>query len=211
MPESVFDEWMNRFYLFVDSHEVNSRRTYFFSWLAIAVVLTVAASFSLDAMFGTDGLVWINGFIGAPAGIIVWLLACGVIHTRKNLANTSIWRMRENRSQRQRFLPAIIISVIVIVVMVASGAWLFKTAMGVGGLIIVIAALTVFNLLRRTPLETYYAVKGIPDPRDTLGDDEVYEEGYEEGYREAEYEEGYEDGQGAYDETVYNGNDQSSR
>lgn len=167
---SIFDVWMNRFYNYVDNIKPTSRKGYFIGWLLVALALTAASSVYLGQEWA-----WVNGIIGAPAGIIFWLLGCAILHRRKDkLSENSIWRIRESRSQRQRMRPALVLAAIVVVVLIVSGAWLFQYAMGIGGVIIISVALTVFSMLHRTPEETYLFLKGIPDPRDTLGDDEEY-------------------------------------
>lgn len=162
-----FEDIIRRFYDFVD--KLGTRKTvHAVVWFVIAIVLAIAASLPLPA-----GLSWITPIVGIPAGIIIFALGLGVVHSTK-LKYWAMFQVKEKYSQRRRVVPALFGAGAVVAVLIIS-AGVIPT--GVGGAIIVATALTVYNVIRRTPYEIELANKGIPDPREYS--EEEYEEDYE--------------------------------
>jgi hypothetical protein len=160
-PEASGAESMiNRFYSFVDELDQKKRVTYGISWCLVAVVLIVAASIPLP-----EGLKWVAGVAGAPAGVIIFLLILAFIRTT-GLRNLPAAKIREEKTPRRRLTVALSIVGVVALLLILTSAYI---PFGVGGVAIVVAALSAFNIARRTPQEIAWARQGIPDPRE-LGD-----------------------------------------
>lgn len=161
------DPLMTRFYNFVDGVAPSKRRAYLLGWVALAVVLCVAASIPLDS-----SLRWVSATIGFPAGIILFAAALAVIHTTR-VGDASVFRLKETVPPSRRVVYVIIGAVILAALLFMASPWM---PFGVGGAIVIIAALTAFNTLRRSPEELELARQGIPDPRELeLDDDEDFE------------------------------------
>lgn len=97
-----------------------------------------------------------------PAGIVLFLYVLGIafILERKNPERTSL---KERFSFLQRLKGSIAGGIVMLGIVIALGKYL---PYAFGGVIILATALTIYNILQRTPLEIEYYEKGITDPRD---------------------------------------------
>jgi hypothetical protein len=165
---SGMESIINRFYNMIDSLSDQKRIGYSIGWALIAIVLVVAASLPLG-----DSFRWISAIAGAPAGIIIFGLILTLIHTT-SLKDLSLFKIRETKTPRQRIPIALSVlgAIVVILILIAS-----YIPIGVGGVTIIIACLSAFNIIRRTPQELSWASQGIPDPRE-LGIHDEDEEDY---------------------------------
>lgn len=164
VPTYGFEDITNRFYDFVD--KMGTRKViYAVVWLVIAIALAVAASLPLPSQ-----LSWVAPIVGIPAGIILFGLGLGVVHTTK-LQNWGLFQVKNNYSQRRRVVPVLFGVGAVVALLITAGA---AVPTGVGGAIMVATALTAYNVIRRTPYEIELANKGIPDPRDYPEEEEEY-------------------------------------
>jgi hypothetical protein len=156
---------------FVDSLEPSKRKTYWFIWLAIAAVLIVASSLPLP-----DNLNFIRPVVGTPAGLIVFALGLSIVYGTK-IGEWNLFNYKEEVIPKKRVTPVLIGLTIVAALLIVAGSWM---PVGVGGSIMVAAALTAYNIIRRTPYEIELAMKGIPDPREYELEEEEEQEYYSE-------------------------------
>lgn len=146
-----------RFYRFIDELEPGKRVGYALAWGFITVLLIVAASWPLP-----EGYRFVSAIAGAPAGIITFLLILGFIRSTK-LRDTQLVNIRSLQTPKQRIPLAlgILLTTVIGLILVAN-----YIPLGLGGVIIIVAVLSTFNILRRTPQELYWSGKGFPDPRE---------------------------------------------
>ena len=163
--------------------------TYGIIGLVLVIVLAIASSLSFPA-----NLRFIVPLVGVPGGIILFVLVLGFYYS-SSIQEWNIFGWKERTPPRQRLVPVIVGAVIVSVIIVI-------TAMpaGVGGVIMVVVALTSYNLIRRTPYELDLSKKGLPDPRefsDAVDEENQYAEEYvDEDYYEDEEDEPYSQARG---------------
>lgn len=159
-----FEDITTRFYSFVDN--MGTRKVvYGIIWFVIAAALMVAASLPLPAE-----LRWVTPIVGIPAGIILFALGLGIVHSTK-LRYWPLFNVKEKYTQRRRVVPTLFGVGAVVAVLITSGSFI---PTGVGGAIMVATALTAYNVIRRTPYEVELAKKGIPDPREQQYEEEEY-------------------------------------
>ena len=152
-----------RLYDFVDSLSDAKRKSYGIAWLVIAVVLMVVASIPLDA-----SLRWVSVLVGWPAGVILFCLGLSLVHT-SSLKDTELFRYKERVPPKKR-VPAVILGLIVVaVILITTSAFI---PLGVGGTLMIFAALTAYNVIRRTKEEILLASQGLPDPRELPEEEE---------------------------------------
>lgn len=176
-----FEALVNRIKNFVQTSEAGTLRTYFIVGLIISVVLMVAASLPYG-----EGFTWVSPLTGVPAGIILFALTLGLIYGT-SLGDSRIFQWKENTPPKKRVAPVIVGIAIVFAILIAANSWL---PLGVGGAVMVVTALSAYNLIRRTPYEIKLALQGLPDPREyeeILNEETEYAEGYEQEYYEQEY------------------------
>lgn len=161
-----FQALTDRLYAFVDSLNSSKRKTYGFTWLAIAIVLAVVASLPLPG-----SLRWVSAIVGWPSGVILFALTLAVIHGT-SLKDTSLFHYKDRVPPRRR-VPVVIIGLILVAVLLIATSSFIPT--GVGGTIIIYAALSAYNIIRRTREELALAAQGLPDPREIPEDDEEEE------------------------------------
>lgn len=152
-----FDALMDRFYSFVNNLSAGQRKGYLIGWSLVSLVLIVGASLPLGA-----DLRWISAVVGSPAGVIVFLILAGVVETT-NLKNSALFQFKENNPPRRRVSVVLFGLALVAVALIASSPIL---PLGVGGTIVIVVALTSYNIIRRTPDEILLAQQGLPDPRE---------------------------------------------
>jgi hypothetical protein len=142
---------------FVESLDSGKRKVYWFVWLGIAAVLIVASSLPLP-----DQLSLIRPIVGTPAGVIVFALGLSLVYGT-SLGEWNIFNYKDNVIPKRRVTPVLVGLTLVAALLIVSASWM---PIGVGGSIMVAAALTAYNVIRRTPYEIELAMKGIPDPRE---------------------------------------------
>lgn len=152
-----FDALMERFYLFVNELSSTQKKTYLIGWSLVSIVLIVGASLPLGA-----DLRWVSAIVGSPAGVIVFLILAGVVETT-NLKDSNIFKFKQNNPPKRRVSIVAFCLAVLGVGLIAVSSFL---PLGVGGTIVVVAALTSYNIIRRTPEEIALAQQGIPDPRE---------------------------------------------
>ncbi len=185
-PKLGFEDLTSRLYDFVDNLDTNKRVVYGIIWFVIAAALMVAATLPLP-----DYLTFVSPVVGIPAGFILFVLGLSLIHST-NLQTWGLFQLKETLPPRKRVTPTMLGVAAVLALLIVCSSWI---PVGVGGAIAVATALTAYNIIRRTPYEMELAMKGIPDPRDYIEEEEEYTEDYSEEY-EAEPEEttGFEEG-----------------
>lgn len=168
-PPVGIESMLQSYYAFLQNTEKPKLIKYGIAWGAIALVLIVVASIPLP-----EGLTWISGVAGAPAGVILFLGVLALIQLT-SLKDTSMAQIRTEKSPRQRMPVAlgIVFAAVVLLLLIAA-----SIPFGVGGVTIVIAALSAFNIARRTPQELEWAKQGIPDPREFIIDEDDQETEY---------------------------------
>jgi uncharacterized membrane protein len=130
---------------------------YGIGWFAIAAVLITVASLPLG-----DGLRWVSAIVGSPAGVIIFLLFIGIIHSTR-LNDMMFFRIKETTPPRKR-VPLVVVGLIIIAgTLIAGGG---AVPIGVGGSIVVAISLGAYNIIRRSPEELAWAARGLPDPRE---------------------------------------------
>lgn len=152
-----FETLVTRLYHFVETLESNKRVIYGIIWLAIAIILTVAASLPL-----APSLHIVSVIVGFPSGVILFALILSVIHTTQ-LKDMTLFQYKEYTLPKNRIAAVIIGFLIVIVLLIISTPFI---PTGVGGMVIILAALSAYNIIRRTKTEISYANQGLPDPRE---------------------------------------------
>lgn len=128
-------------------------------WGIIAFILIAASSvlFYLKVV-GT----WVPALIGAPAGVILFLIGLGVVK-RTTVGEWSIFQMRENYSFKQRLRRIAFWFATYALVFIPFGTYI---PYGLGGSILILLVMSALTTARRTPEEILMAKQGIPDPRD---------------------------------------------
>lgn len=128
-------------------------------WGVVAVLLIAASS----VMFHFNWLgTWVPALIGAPAGLILYLIGSGLIR-RTKIGEWEIFHMRKNYSFRQRMRRIVGWFVVYALVFIPLGRFI---PYGVGGAILIVLFMSALETGRRTPQELAWAKEGIPDPRD---------------------------------------------
>lgn len=152
-----FESLLNRFNDFVDSLNSSKRQIYGIGWFAIAAVLVTVASLPLG-----DGLRWVSAIVGSPAGVIIFLLTIGIIHSTR-LNDMSFFRIKENIPPRRR-VPRVVVGLIIVAGLLIAGGE--SIPIGIGGSIVVAISLGAYNIIRRSKEELALAAQGLPDPRE---------------------------------------------
>jgi hypothetical protein len=134
-------------------------------WGIIAAVLIAASSVLF--YLGVNGTIpwmgsWIPALIGAPAGIILYVIGLGIIQ-RTKAGEWEIFHMRENYSFKQRLKRIAVWFGVYALIFIPSGKYI---PYGLGGAILIVLVMTAITTGRRTPAEILLAKKGLPDPRD---------------------------------------------
>lgn len=176
-----FELLVNKVKNFVQTSESGTLKTYLIVGLIISAVLMVAASLPYG-----EGFTWVSPLTGVPAGIILFALILGLIYGTP-LGETRMFLWKENTPPKKRIAPVGVGIAIVFALLIAANSWL---PLGVGGAIMVVTALTAYNLIRRTPYEIKLSLQGIPDPREyeeILNEETEYAEGYEQEYYDEQY------------------------
>lgn len=169
-PPAGIESMLQNYYNFLQTNEKSKLIKYGIAWGLVAVVLIVVASIPLP-----DAFTWVSGIAGAPAGAILFLGILALIQLT-NLKDLPLAKIREEKSPRQRMPIAlgIIFAAFVLLLLIAP-----YIPFGVGGVTIVVAALSAFNIARRTPQELDWARQGIPDPREFIIEDDNTDEQYD--------------------------------
>lgn len=161
-----FDALSRRLYAFVDSLDTGKRKLYGFSWLAIAVVLAIAASMDI----GSD-LRLVTVAVGFPSGVILFILAVAVVHGT-SLKDKSFFQWKQRTLPKKR-VSAAAVGMVAVATLLVGGSGFIPT--GLGGTLIVFSALSAYNIIRRTQEELTLAALGLPDPREIALVDEEEE------------------------------------
>jgi len=168
--EDIFISYRKR----VNGLSSSKARTYTISGIALSVILiAVSSALFYFHIFGS----WIPAFIGAPAGVILFLISLGAIY-RTSIGDWGIWQMRERLSFRRRIRRVLIWLVVYLLVFIPLGGYI---PYGVGGVVIISLVLTSITFVRRTPEELRLAQEGLPDPRDVAEEEEKDEYADDEG------------------------------
>lgn len=152
-----FEALLNRLYTFVDNLEPSKRKSYGIGWLVIAILLAGVASVPLG-----DNLRWVAAVVGWPAGVILFALALSLVRTT-SIKNWGIFSYKERVPPKKRVSAVIIGLVIVAILLISVSRY---APLGVGGTVMIFAALLAYQIIRRTPEELALAAQGIPDPRE---------------------------------------------
>lgn len=160
-----FGYFYNRLVSYVTEMTPAARKSKTVIGLIIVLALSVLASFPfIDAIWYK----YVQTIIGFPAGVILFVILLGF----KENTRMGQWKMFEykaNHSAIQRIRGMLIVVAVIILLLIFVGAYI---PYGVGGTLIVAAALTIYNVLRRTPEEIAMAKQGIVDPRDIKPEEE---------------------------------------
>lgn len=155
-PVTPFEDVFTNFYAKVESYSESQWRTRLIGGSVISVILIVLASLPFQL---ND---WIYATIGTPAGIILFLLGLASIH-RYGWADSGAFNIRQEKSFLQRLKIIGVVGALTLVVLLSVGKYI---PYGVGGVLIVIGALTAVTVARKTEYENELTRKGLPDPRD---------------------------------------------
>lgn len=134
-------------------------KNYVYIGLTVSTVLIVGSS--LLYYFDLLGS-WLPALIGAPAGVIIFLLTLGSLY-RTKLGEWNIFQLRQSLSFRQRMRRILIGFGIYALVFIPLGSYV---PYGVGGSLLICLSLGSIAVGRRTPEELRLAEEGLPDPRD---------------------------------------------
>jgi len=154
-----FGTFYNRFVNYAVNLSSAQKRTQTILGVIIILVLSTLASIPFVK---EEWFQWVQALVGFPAGVILFAILVGLVKTTK-FGNSEIFLFKERNSHNQRIRAVAIFSVIVIIILIFVGKFL---PYGVGGTLVVAMALTIYNLLRRTPEEISLGKQGIVDPRD---------------------------------------------
>lgn len=152
-----FESLIDRFYAFIEGLTDGQRRNYLIGWSFVSVALIVGASLPLGA-----DLRWVSALVGSPAGVIVFLILAAIVNST-NLRNFKLFSFRQDNPPKRRVSIVAFVLVIVAVTLIASSSFL---PVGIGGTLVIVAALTSYNVIRRTQEEILLAQQGLPDPRE---------------------------------------------
>lgn len=155
----------------LDKIPVGQGKSAAIKWGIIAGLLVAASSvlFYLDSAqvlpwIGT----WIPALIGAPAGVILYLIGLGLV-TRTNIGKWGVFQMREDYSFKQRLKRIAVWFALYALIFIPLGRFI---PYGLGGVILITLVMIALTAVRRTPQEMLWAKQGVPDPRDLADDDE---------------------------------------
>lgn len=140
-------------------------KTFLYTGLVLSVILS--ASSSLLFSFNLLGS-WVPALIGAPAGVILFLLGLGLIY-RTKIKEWAFFQIRESLSFRQRVRRVLICFVLYVLVSFPLSGFI---PYGIGGSLLICLTLGSLAFGRRTPEELKLAEAGLPDPRDISEDEE---------------------------------------
>lgn len=158
-PIEGFGYFYDRFVSWVKDLSPAKRKSNLILGIVITVVLAGVSSIPLVK---TDWYQWVQALVGLPAGFIFFGILVGIMTTTK-VGNWEIFGFKARNSAAQRVKKLLVAIVILIIFFMLVGAYI---PYGVGGTLMVAIALTIYNLLRRTPEEIALAKQGIIDPRD---------------------------------------------
>lgn len=158
-PVEGFGYFYDRFVSWVEDLSPAKRK----SNLILGIILTaILASISSISLVKADWYQWVQALVGLPAGFILFGILVGIMKTTK-VGNWEVFGFKARNSAAQRVKKLIVAIVILIIFFMLVGAYI---PYGVGGTLMVAIALTIYNLLRRTPEEIMLAKQGVVDPRD---------------------------------------------
>lgn len=164
-PPGMFSTLYDRYLLWLDELGSGKRLRWALGSLALAAVLIALASLSFLNLWE-----WIYVVIGAPAGLILFLNLVGLAYFTR-LSETGLVAYKETYPPARRVRDTAIGVIAFLVLLLVAGTYIIVPK-GVGGALIILVALTAFNIVRRTPDEIRYSVAGLPDPREIREDDD---------------------------------------
>lgn len=167
-----FESLTQRLYEYVDSLSSSKRKTLGFVWVGVAAVFIVVASLPLPSF-----LFWVTPIIGVPSGIILFALLLSLLRVTR-LRELQVVNLREWATPRRRVTFVIVGVILFAALLLLLSQW--GVPQGVGGALTIVAALSGYNIIRRTPYEIELAAKGIPDPREYIADEFEDEEDEED-------------------------------
>lgn len=158
-PVEGFGYFYDRFVTWVENMSPAKRK----SNLIVGIILTVLlAGVSSIPLVKADWYQWVQAFVGLPAGFILFGILVGIMKTTK-VGEWNIMGFKARNSAAQRIKKLLVVIAILVIIFMLIGAYI---PYGVGGTLMVAIALTIYNLLRRTPTEIALAKQGVIDPRD---------------------------------------------
>lgn len=173
----VLDELFTTLSNRIDKIPVGKGKKAVITWSIVAVILMAASSVLFH--FNWVGT-WIPAIIGAPAGLILYLMGLGLVK-RTQMGEWSLFNLRETRSFKNRLKLIAIWFAVYVVVFIAVSQFI-SVPYGVGGAVLITLFMTSLAVARRTSYELELAKQGLPDPRDLqdLEDQDDYAEEVEE-------------------------------
>lgn len=160
-----FGYFYNKAVAYVKEMTPAARKSKFILGTILVVALSTVASLPL---INASWYVYVQTLIGFPAGIILFLMLLGLKENTK-MGEWKMFEYKANKSALQRIRGMLIAVALIALILIFAGQYI---PYGVGGTLIVAGALTIYNILRRTPEEIALAKKGITDPRDMKVDEE---------------------------------------
>jgi hypothetical protein len=170
----VFEGYYQIFLNYLQGKTEGERQRYAIASLVLAAVLMTLSSLTVLVNLNDLLMTIITVLIGFPAGVILFLNAVGFVHFSA-IGNWRIfgWKDRTTPPRRIRAVSITVIIIIIVLIIINS-----RIPEGIGGAIVVLTALSGFNIVRRTPEELRLARLGLPDPRDI--EDDSFDTSYEE-------------------------------
>ena len=161
----MFSTLYDRYVLWLDALGRGKRLRWALGSLAIATALIVLASLTFLNLWE-----WVYVVIGVPAGVILFLNLVGAAYFTR-LSETQLVAYKETYPPARRVRDSAIGVISFLVLLLVAGTYI-AVPKGVGGALIILVALSAFNIVRRTPEEIRYSVAGLPDPRELREDDD---------------------------------------
>lgn len=156
-----FGYFYDRFVNWVIAMPSNKRKTNLILGSIIVLILTTLASLPLiDASW----YIWVQTILGFPAGVILFGILLGLSKTTR-IGEWGIFQFKANNSAAQRIKKLLVVIAVVVIIFILLSPFL-SNYYGLGGVIMTVIVLTIYNLFRRTPEEIALAKQGILDPRD---------------------------------------------
>lgn len=154
-----FSDMRNKYQSWVLGLSPKAQKSYgIFALLSILALPTIATV--LEVLFNLPRPFQV--VLGFPAGIALFLLILGffTVHARKNPGRKTL---KEKFSAMQRIKWSIIGGIAILGLIVSASGFI---PYAFGGVIVLAAALGVYNFIQRTPIEIEYYDNGVIDPRD---------------------------------------------
>lgn len=175
-----FDYLLNRLLKKAEEFQPSQRTAYGAILLSTSAILVVIASILEYVVFANlEVSTTISGFVLAiisfPAAIFIFIFFAAFVHLRREEGEETA---REKKSYAQRRRISIFLGAALLVGIFFTGSFL---PYAVGGTMVVLGVLFIYNYLRRTPDEIDMHQAGLIDPRDLTEEELAIAQAIEDG------------------------------